>query len=162
CLVALVQGLLGKRTALTAWNLDVIFARGKPLPLPLGVMPHGYPHLTTVRTSIHALYRHLSRARIGEFARSIPRGVADLDAGEGPVLAVQRIARAITEHLGLPAGKILVTFESSLKTPGQVELTAQDVYFVSLATRYRQERRDIAAILAHEITHVFLFRAGLR
>lgn len=48
-----------------------------------------------------------------------------------------------------------------MEHPGRVELTPENEYLVELHTRYKEDPRDVAAILAHEITHVFLYRAGL-
>ena len=160
-LVTLLQGVLGKRTELTGWILDQLVARGEVLAPQIESTPHGFPHQATIREAIHALYRHLSRRTLGKFSRSIPQSLADLDPNEDPVIAIQRLARAIAEHLGLPSGKIVVTFDPTLENSGQVELSNQDVYFIDLQARYRHERQwDIAAILGHEITHIFLFRGA--
>jgi hypothetical protein len=49
-----------------------------------------------------------------------------------------------------------------MENPGRVELTPEDDYLVDLQTKYRNNHRDIAAVLAHEVTHVFLHRHGIR
>jgi hypothetical protein len=85
-----------------------------------------------------------------------------MPSNEDTIIAVQRIASNIAQHLHLPVGSILVNFRPSLQHAGQVELTSEDDYLVELHTRYRDDDRDIPAILAHELTHVFLHRAGLR
>lgn len=147
---------------MTGWILDQLVARGEILVPPSGAIPHGFPHLATIHESLHALHEHLSGQTVRRFTRTIPQELANLDPKEDPVLAVQRLAGTIAGHLGLPNAQIIVTFDASLKVPGQVELSDEDGYLVSLQARYRHERQqDIAAILAHELTHIFLFRAGL-
>jgi hypothetical protein len=73
---------------------------------------------------------------------------------------VQTLAGNIARHLQLPTGCIIVNFRE-MKEPGRVELTAKDPYIVDVHSRYKINHRDIAAILAHEITHVFLHRHGI-
>ena len=63
-------------------------------------------------------------------------------------------------HFQLPKGTLIVNFRE-MENPGRVELTRDEVYLVDLNANYRDDTHDIAAILAHEICHVFLFRHGL-
>jgi hypothetical protein len=44
---------------------------------------------------------------------------------------------------------------------GNVELSAGPEYFIELNERFKDDRRDIGAALAHEIMHVYLYRLGL-
>lgn len=78
-----------------------------------------------------------------------------------PVLGAQMLAGAIARQLRLPQACIIVNFRD-MKTPGRVELTSEDNYLVDLRDDYRSNQQDIAAILAHEATHIFLHRHGIR
>jgi len=86
---------------------------------------------------------------------------AAVSLGKDIIIAVQSVAGAIVRHLQLPTGCIIVSFRD-IENPGRVELTPEDDYLVDLNSKYRNDPRDIAAILAHEVTHVFLYRHGIR
>ncbi|MCP2729818.1 hypothetical protein [Limnofasciculus baicalensis] len=122
---------------------------------------HTYPNLERVKASIKALYKHFSSQTIHLFSNSISPQEVSITPGEDPIIAAHRFASAIVRHLNLPEGSILVNYRNSLKVAGQVELTPENEYLVELHARYKEKQHDIAAILAHEITHVFLYRAGL-
>jgi len=130
-------------------------------PLPNGQIVHGYPNLKTIKKSITALYQHLSSQDIKKFSHGLAPDVVSIIHNTDLIMAIQRLASAIAQHLKLPGGSILVTFKSNLQSSGRVELSGRDGYFVELHSRYQHDCRDIPAILAHEITHVFLHRAGL-
>lgn len=44
---------------------------------------------------------------------------------------------------------------------GNVELAAGPEYFVELHARFKEDRRDVGAVLAHEVMHVLLHRLDL-
>ena len=122
---------------------------------------HGYPNLERVRKSLKLLYKHFPNHTLHSFTKSIlPRDIS-IKSEEDPVIAAHRVAGAIVRHFNLPQGSILVNYRQSMEHPGRVELTPENEYLVELHTRYKEDPRDVAAILAHEITHVFLYRAGL-
>jgi hypothetical protein len=123
-------------------------------------IPHGYPNLGTIKKSITALYRSLSAQRIKSFSDSLPPGATDLTGNQQLIVGIQKLASTIARQLALPSREILVTFVDSLPNPGQVELS-HDGYFIELHARYETAVADIRAILAHEITHVLLHRAGI-
>lgn len=81
--------------------------------------------------------------------------------GDDIVIGVHSLAGVIVRHLQLPKACIIVRFRD-MENPGQVELSSEDDYLVDLNNKYRNDHRDIAAILAHEITHVFLHRHGIQ
>jgi hypothetical protein len=120
-----------------------------------------YPHLPAIHKSIHALYRHLSAPRVRSFNESIQFGQLFAGAYPEPSLAVQQIAKKMASFLGLQIGPIIVTFRDDLEVPGRVELTRDSHFFVDVCSAYRGSPRDVAAILAHEVAHIFLHRAGL-
>jgi hypothetical protein len=120
-----------------------------------------YPNLERIKASIKALYKHFSSQNIHSFSNNISPDKISIISGQDPVITAHRLASMIVRHLKLPDGSILVNYRTSLEHPGQVELTLEDEYLVELNARYKENQRDIAAILAHEITHVFLYRARL-
>lgn len=120
----------------------------------------GLPHLSDIRDSIKLLYKQLSPQTINSFSKSLSPAEVALD-GEDIAIAVQSLAGVIVRHLHLPKACIIVNFRD-MENAGQVELTSDDTYLVELHTRYRSDHRDVAAILAHEVTHVFLHRHGIR
>ncbi|WP_371615369.1 hypothetical protein [Streptomyces sp. NBC_00454] len=122
---------------------------------------HGFPHLDTVRLAITALFRRLS----GDGVRSYDTAFAPADAAFGPAddlhLGAHRVASAMVRALRLPDARMVVSFRA-MEEAATVELTAGPEYFVEVNDRFRIHRRDLAAALAHEATHVLLHRLGLR
>ncbi|MDB1088598.1 hypothetical protein PJ985_13580 [Streptomyces sp. ACA25] len=125
-----------------------------------GTVERGFPRLAEVRASVTALYRGLSPATV----RGFPLSVLPVDVGFGDdeelSAGVQRIARVMVRHLGLPEARIVVSFRR-MDEAAWVELTDGPEYHVELHPRFDGHRRDIGAVLAHEVMHVFLHRAGL-
>lgn len=121
---------------------------------------HGFPHLETVRRALTALYRRLSSDTVSTFAASVlPQQVA-IDPDADLCLGTQQVAHTLVRHLRLPRARMIVSFRDMVHAGG-VELTAGPEYFVELNSRFRADRRDIGACLAHEVTHVYLHRLGL-
>ena len=74
-------------------------------------------------------------------------------------LGVQRVARAMVQHMRLPDARMIVSFRE-MRHAANVELAAGPEYFIELNDRFKTHRRDIGAALAHEVTHVYLHRLG--
>ncbi|MEV8533053.1 hypothetical protein [Streptomyces sp. NPDC051211] len=122
---------------------------------------HGFPHLATVRTGITALHRRLSRDGIRTYAAGlVPADAAFTDADD-LYLGAQRVASAIVRQLRLPDARMVVSFRPMTEAAA-VELAAGPEYFIEVHDRFRTHRRDLAAALAHEVTHVLLHRLDLR
>ncbi|WP_037906059.1 hypothetical protein [Actinacidiphila yeochonensis] len=120
-----------------------------------------FPHLEAVRGALTTLYRRLSGDGVARFAASVRPEVVEFPGDEDPYLGAQRIAGAIVAHLGLPDARMVVSYRD-MPYAGRVELAAGPEYFVELHSRFREDRRDVGAALAHEVTHVYLHRLGLR
>lgn len=75
-----------------------------------------------------------------------------------PVLAVQTLARRIAEIYSLDVGTIVVTFLRDMKPAGRVELggAADRDFFVEVRSEFQTQPKILAAILGHEIGHIFL------
>ncbi|MCM2576515.1 hypothetical protein [Streptomyces meridianus] len=126
----------------------------------VGEVVHGLPHLGTVRSSITTLYRRLSADAVRGFGTSVlPADVAFAD-DDDLFLGVQRVARVLVRHLRLPDARVIVSFRR-MRHAGSVELAAGPEYFVELNERFKEHRRDIGAVLAHEVMHVYLHRLDL-
>ncbi|MEV6649679.1 hypothetical protein [Streptomyces sp. NPDC051219] len=121
---------------------------------------HGYPHLTTVRAAITALYRRLSYDGIRGYAPSFAPVDAAFSDQDDLHLGAQRVAHAMVQHLHLPDARMIVSFRE-MEHAASVELAAGPEYFIELNDRFRTHRQDIGAALAHEITHILLHRLGL-
>ncbi|MFF4429147.1 hypothetical protein ACFYZ4_08220 [Streptomyces sp. NPDC001513] len=128
---------------------------------PGGPIEHGFPHLTTVRDSITALFRCLSAEGIRAYATSVAPADAAFDAADDLHLGAQRVASAMVRALRLPDARMVVAFRP-MEQAATVELAAGPEYFVEVSDRFRTHRRDLAAALSHEVTHVLLHRLGLR
>jgi hypothetical protein len=119
--------------------------------------PGTFDRIDDVRSSIHELYARLSGPAVKAFGPLIlPR------PGDDPLLEAQRTAAAMTRHLGIGDARVIVAFGPLGGHVGEVELGPGPEYFVTLSPHYRDDPRDIPAVLAHEVTHVFLHRHGIR
>ncbi|MER7734168.1 hypothetical protein ABTX80_25080 [Streptomyces erythrochromogenes] len=127
---------------------------------PGSVIEHGFPHLAVVRASITALFRRMSGDGIRAHAASFSPADAAFDASEDLYLGAQRVASAMVRALRLPDARMVVAFRP-MQEAAAVELDAGPEYFVEVNDRFRTHRRDLAAALAHEATHVLLHRLEL-
>jgi hypothetical protein len=135
-----------------------------------------YPHLSLIRSSIKALYNHFSYFHVHIFAETLsPQEIGKISNGEvalqnghlgvtkkeDSLLFANRIVSLMADRLKLPKGMVIVNYRKNMDAAGQVELSPENEYFVDINARYRETDNDIAAILAHEIMHVFLYRHKL-
>ncbi|MFG1806647.1 hypothetical protein [Streptomyces sp. NPDC049040] len=125
-----------------------------------GAIVHGFPHLDTVRAALTALYRRLSADGVERFPSSVHPELVEFPAEEDVYLGAQRVARVMVQHFRLPDARMVVGFRDMVHA-GNVELAAGPEYFIELHSRFRADRRDVGAALAHEVTHVYLHRLGL-
>jgi hypothetical protein len=125
-----------------------------------GPIVHGYPHLDTVRSALTAVYRRLSGDGVARFATSVRPELVDFPDDEELYLGSQRVARAMVQHFRLPDARMVISFRDMVHA-GNVELAAGPEYFVELHSRFKADRRDVGAALAHEVMHVYLHRLGL-
>ncbi|MEV6955032.1 hypothetical protein [Streptomyces sp. NPDC051183] len=122
---------------------------------------HGFPHLDAVRTSITTLLRRLSYEGVLAYATPFAPADAAFDDTEDLHLGAHRVASAMVRALRLPDARMVVGFRPMAEA-ATVELAAGPEYFVEVNNRFRTHRRDLAAALAHEATHVLLHRLDLR
>jgi hypothetical protein len=136
--------------------------RTSPVPPPgPGAAPAVFPRLAVVQDALRELYRALSPARIRSYSAAIAPVVVSWSE---PVLDAQRLARAIALHLGMTDVRLIVAFRELGETgdggyhAGNVELGPGPEYFITLSPRFHDDVRGTAAVLAHEVMHVFLHR----
>ncbi|MER5728004.1 hypothetical protein ABT084_06530 [Streptomyces sp. NPDC002138] len=121
---------------------------------------HGFPHLDTVRAALTALHRRLSTDGVRAYAASFAPADAAFPDTDDLHLGAQRVASAMVRHLRLPDARMIISFRP-MEHAAHVELTAGPEYFIEVNDRFRTHRRDLAAALAHEVTHVLLHRLDL-
>lgn len=121
---------------------------------------HGFPHLDTVRAAITALFRRLSFDGMQAYGTSFAPADAAFTAADDLHLGAHRVASAIVRALRLPDARMVVGFRA-MQEAATVELAAGPEYFIEVNDRFRTHRRDLAAALAHEVTHVLLHRLDL-
>ncbi|OEU88378.1 hypothetical protein DB35_18850 [Streptomyces abyssalis] len=135
-------------------------AQGAPTGPAADPVERGFPHLTTVRAAITALYKRLSWDTVRIFDVSVPPGDVAFSDSEDLYAGVQRVARVMVQQFRLPDARMIVSFRE-MEHAAHVELAAGPEYFIELNDRFKRHRRDIGAALAHEVMHVYLHRLGL-
>ena len=133
-------------------------------PAARPVAPPGtFERIDDVRKSIHELYAKLSGPAVKAFGTLTVPPVP----GRDPLLEAQALAGTMTRHLGIGDVRVIVAFtrlgtrENGMHV-GEVELGPGPEYFVTLSAHYQDDPRDVPAVLAHEVMHVFLHRKGIR
>jgi hypothetical protein len=119
----------------------------------------GFPNLAVVDKAIHTLHKSLSRPELEALPELTPDDFPSL-YNQDLVIAVQRMASSILRHLRLPIGSVLVSFRN-MENPGRVELGPDQTCIIELNSRYQDDYRDISAVLAHEVAHVYLHKKGV-
>jgi len=110
--------------------------------------------------SVHELYKQFSHDAL---LQSFPVSIAAPDTtSEDPILQVQEIAHAIATHLHVDVRAIIVSFRSDLGPAANVELSSEEDFFVEIDPRYKNDCDLLNAVLAHEVTHIFLHRNHVR
>ena len=133
-------------------------------PGPTQSMPFtgGFEHLHIITKAIHELYRRFGPQHVKSYRNTFALGTSADDLRREPLIGTQHLAKRIAAHYRLPVTTVMVTFSSSLKPPGRVELSQSNEFLVELQSKYRFAPKAIAAILAHEVAHIFLHRCGVR
>jgi hypothetical protein len=132
-------------------------------PLPPGPAPATFTKMPVIRDALRELYRVLTPARVCSYTANIAP-VFPAMTGADPVMGAQKLARSMALHLGMAQVRLIVSFRELGATgdgayhAGNVELGPGPEYFITLSPRFRQDPRDTAAVLAHEVMHVFLYR----
>ncbi len=120
-----------------------------------------------IQDSIRELHAKLSGATVRFYAANPAPLCSAIPRGQDPVIEAEHMARTISRHFGMTDVQLIVSFkkigdEGQLRPAAEVELGTGPDYFITLNPRYRNDRRDTAAVLAHEVMHIFLHRSGIR
>ncbi|MDQ4093979.1 MAG: hypothetical protein M3143_11445 [Actinomycetota bacterium] len=120
-----------------------------------------------IRDSIRELYAKLSGATVKSYAADLTPLHPMTARGQDPIIEAEQLARTISRHLRMTDVQLIVSFkkirgDGQLSPAAEIKLGAGPDYFITLSPRYRNDRRDIAAVLAHEVMHIFLHRSGIR
>ena len=73
----------------------------------------------------------------------------------------QKVAEQIANFLGLSNIQVIVTFVDNLGAPGRVHLSSGNAFNIEINNMYSANSNVIAAILAHEIAHIYLFKHNI-
>ena len=122
----------------------------------------GFENLHLIGNSLQALYRAFGPKHLKSFNENFVLGSSADDILREPIIGTQHLAKRIAGHYRLPVTTVIVTFSSSLQPPGRVELSHSNEFFVELQSQFRSTPKAIAAVLAHEVAHIFLHRCGVR
>jgi hypothetical protein len=123
-------------------------------------LPRGYPHQRLVRQALRRLVPRLERGELPAPPERVWKGWRDYEVSD-PVLSAQRLARSIADVYRLQVRTIVVSFQADLPVAGRVELGPTADFFVELRSELKSQPRKIAAVLAHEVAHIFLHRRRL-
>jgi len=135
------------------------------------VETQGYKNLHRVNQSIRELYRAMTPHRIRIYSDNFVLGGSwDDTPGDNFVLVgtddhrfgANRLAKRIVSHYRLAGTTVSVKFSDNLKPPGNVELSSSNDFTIQIQSQHRYSPTNVAAILAHEVAHIFLHRNGIR
>jgi hypothetical protein len=134
---------------------------------PLLTDPRAFARIDAIQDSIRELYAKLSGAAVKSYAANHTPLQPTTSRGQDPIIEAEQMARAISRHLRMTDVQLIVSFkkigdEGQLTPAAEVKLGDGPDYFITLNPRYRNDRRDTAAVLAHEVMHIFLHRSGIR
>ena len=116
-----------------------------------------FDNLPEIDGALRHMYGRLGAGLVNSFSSDLQLQAFSSALQSDPVIATQTLAKAIAAHFRLRVGTIAVTFEPGLPAPGRIELSRSRDFFIEIAEMHRTKPRAISAILAHEISHLFLF-----
>ncbi len=113
-----------------------------------------------VEVAFRTILKHFGPTTMLRFGNDFPKDQSNIFGKADILTRAHLIAKNLVQFFGLPTGSIVVRFSDQVSA-GRVELTNEDFYEVELHTKYKTDPQDIPAVLAHELTHVLLWRSGL-
>lgn len=122
----------------------------------------GFQNIKTINSALQKLFLSLSPAGVSKFSKDLAFLPSETILGEDKTIWVQKIARRIADHFGIFTSTVVVTFRSDLKAPGCVELSPSSEFFVDLRSDLKDSPNEIISTLAHEVTHIFLFKHAVK
>jgi len=123
----------------------------------------GFPNIALVRDALGVLVPAIKRGKLPVPSPTPWDGWRGFPT-DNPLIGVQKLARRIADAYSLQVGVVLVSFLESMKEAAHVELDAagQHDFHVEVRGEFKTKPRVMAAILAHEVAHIFLHRHGFQ
>ncbi len=82
---------------------------------------------------------------------------------EDPVTSVHRMTKDIALRYSLPKPMVIVSFRDDLHVAGRIDVSGQSgAYFVEVRGEMRRDPQRLAAVMGHEVAHLFLHRHSIR
>jgi len=120
-----------------------------------------FPNLDAIHKSIAHLYGRFGATFVESFRDELAPDPAHPRYKGDVHLATQHLASDIAAHLRVPSTTVIVVYSRTLPVPGRVELSSGSEIFVELQEEFRRNFNAVAGILAHEVAHIVLHRAGV-
>jgi hypothetical protein len=122
--------------------------------------PRRFANVETIKKAITHLYAHFGSAQINSYQSDFDALAENSRYGGDLIVSTQKLAADIASHYRIPITTVIVNYSATLSSPGRVELSRGNEFFVELHANYRRKINAVAGILSHEIAHVFLHRFG--
>ena len=122
---------------------------------------NAFKDLQAIKKAIRHLYSSLGAERLRTFTDDFVAETTNPRYCCDPIIATQRLSSDIVSHYRLPVASVIAAYSATLPVPGRVEIGGGDDFFVELHSKYRGQLHVVAAILAHEVAHVFLHKCGI-
>jgi hypothetical protein len=122
----------------------------------------GFRNIKSIKFALQKIFLSLSPAGVLNFSKDLAFLPSETILNEDKTIWVQKEARRMAEHFGISTSTVVVTFRSDLKAPGCVELSPSSEFFVDLQSNLKDSPNEILSTLAHEVTHIFLFKHGIK
>ncbi len=121
---------------------------------------NGFPNKSLINSCVRTLCDHFTDEQISGFKSGLH--ISDFRAGPlSDLKLVTNLAKGIAVHYRLPTESFIVDSNDSLARPILVKFPNSVQIIVELNLYYIHNVDDLLAVLAHEMTHVFLHRNGI-
>lgn len=122
--------------------------------------PRRFANVETIKKAITHLYTHFGSAQINSYQSDFDALAENSRYSGDLIVSTQKLAADIASHYRIPITTVIVNYSATLSSPGRVELSRGNEFFVELHANYRRKKNAVAGILSHEIAHIFLHRFG--
>lgn len=116
---------------------------------------------TAIRRALHALLGHIKAPSLRSSYLPFRNDFPQFPNIHEQHLLVQSAARRIADHFKLSHTTFIVEIDSSLQSAAQIEVTPSNEIFVKYKPGDFLDTVELVPVMAHEIAHIFLDRAGL-
>ena len=120
----------------------------------------GFHHIESIHASIRALYGKLGNAKIMTFNHDFKNPELMVKFRQDSAY-VQQLARVIAEHYQLLVRTISVSFKDLQDKAAKINPSVSSDFAIDINPKAIEDSNELLAVLAHEVTHIFLYRIGL-